>query len=109
MRIAIAFIFSLLIAAACSSVSVEDLSCNSDTLTEQIVKLSEDNQNPFSPRILSIRNTEQISRTRDELKCEAKALLSISDGPNDLYTVEYHAFETGEGTLIGYDVTDLFK
>ena len=57
--------------------SLITIDCNDPLFTEEILDLSEDNQNPFSPRILKLHSdAEEIERTARVLRCRGTATLS---------------------------------
>ena len=80
------------------------IDCNEPRFTERILELSEDNQNPFSPRILKLySDAEEIERTESVLRCKGTATLSRGGGSNITY--HYQIDRDGEA-FIGYDIGD---
>lgn len=88
--------------------SLAETKCWDAWLIDEIIRLSEDEEEAYD--IFKIFDRDFVERSRNRLDCTGNALLSISDGPDDLYTIEYHAFTDRDGdTYIGYEITDLFR
>ena len=70
-----------------------------DDLVPRIIKLSEENEGPFSARILKLSDVEEVSRSDSELLCKGKAKLSRG-GDDD---IEFHWERDEDGDqFIGY-------
>ena len=65
------------------------IDCNDPRFTKQILELSEDKQNRFSPRILKLySDAEEIERTESVLRCRGTATLSRGGESNITYHYE---------------------
>ena len=80
------------------------INCNDERFTEQILELSEDNQNAFSPRILKLySDVEELERTERVLRCRGTA--SLSRGGESHITYHYEIDRDGDA-FIGYEIGD---
>ena len=80
------------------------LNCTDDRFTEQILKLSADNKDPFVSRILKLySNAEELERTDSLLRCKGTA--SLSRGGESYITYHYEIDRDGDA-FIGYEIGD---
>ena len=84
--------------------SLITIDCNDPRFTTQILELSEDNQNPFSPRILKLySDVEELERTEGVLRCKGTA--TLSRGGESYITYHYEIDRDGDA-FIGYEIGD---
>ena len=84
--------------------SLITIDCNDPRFTKQILELSEDNQNQFSPRILKLySDVEEIERTESVLRCRGTA--TLSRGGESSMTYHYEIDRDGDA-FIGYEIGD---
>ena len=84
--------------------SLITIDCNDPRFTKQILELSEDNQNQFSPRILKLySDVEEIERTESVLRCRGTA--TLSRGGESSITYHYEIDRDGDA-FIGYEIGD---
>ena len=80
------------------------IDCNDRRFTKQILELSEENQNQFSPRILKLySDAEELERTERILRCKGTA--SLSRGGESYITYHYEIDRDGDA-FIGYEIGD---
>ena len=80
------------------------INCNDERFTKQILELSEDNQNSFSPRILKLySDVEELERTERVLRCKGTA--TLSRGGESYITYHYEIDRDGDA-FIGYEIGD---
>ena len=84
--------------------SLITIDCNDPRFTKQILELSEDNQNQFSPRILKLySDAEEIERTESVLRCRGTATLSRGGESNITY---HYEIDRDGDAFIGYEIGD---
>ena len=80
------------------------INCDDPRFTKEILELSEDNQNPFSPRILKLySDVEELERTERVLRCKGTA--TLSRGGESYITYHYEIDRDGDA-FIGYEIGD---
>ena len=80
------------------------IDCNDPRFTKQILELSEDNQSPFSPRILKLySDVEELERTERVLRCKGTATLSRG---GESYITYHHEIDRDGDAFIGYEIGD---
>ncbi len=97
-------VVGLLVLAGCSSTPLEirSLTCEDQRLIEPILKLSEDNENPFARRILKLYpGAEELERTGRILRCRGEA--ALSRGGKSYITYRYEIDRDGDA-FIGYEI-----
>ena len=78
--------------------------CNDPRFTKQILELSEDNENPFAPRILKLySDAEELERTEKVLRCKGTA--SLSRG-GESYITYHEEIDRDGDVFIGYEIGD---
>ena len=84
--------------------SLVTIDCSDPRLTKQILELSEENQSPFSVRVLKLYSeVEELERTERLLRCRGTA--SLSRGGESYITYHYEIDRDGD-SFIGYEIGD---
>ena len=83
-----------------SQLRLEELDCEDTWFTEQIVKLAEEREDVFSPRILKLySDVEEIERTDNLLRCMGTAKFSSG---GDVQMTYFFEIDRDGDTFIGY-------
>ena len=82
------------------------IGCDNERLIDEIIKLSEERESAFSPRILKLydEELEEIERTAKLLRCKAEA--KLSEGGDHYITYHYEIDREGDA-FIEYTVGDM--
>ena len=80
------------------------IDCNDPSFTEEILELSEENQNSFSARILKLySDAEELQRTENVLRCRSTGNLSRG---GESYITYYYEIDRDGDAFIGYEIGD---
>ena len=99
--LSVALVFAVVTIGCNSVLGIEIATYSCEDLKDDVVELSEEQQNPFSPAILKISDIDERVRTATRLVCTGTARLNNGSEERILYHIE----EDADGDfLYGYEI-----